>query len=136
MLEEKLFVRRAAFIFLYCVLLSYTIFYQFDVPYNFTVGDVAKYDVTSPIGFEMTDEVTTEEKRMKAEYGVAVVYDFDTSVFERVSLGLIHSFRTMRNYHREMTWPKQPSAYRALVFLISCTNGWWITSSVLVSKPS
>ncbi|UYL09218.1 HDIG domain-containing protein [Bdellovibrio sp. SKB1291214] len=115
MLEEKLFVRRAAFIFLYCVLLSYTIFYQFDVPYNFTVGDIAKYDVTSPIGFEMTDEVTTEEKRMKAEYAVAVVYDFDTSVFERVSLGLIHSFRTMRNYHREITWPKQPSAYRAKV---------------------
>ncbi len=115
MLEERLFVRRAAFIFLYCVLLSYTIFYQFDVPYNFNVGDVAKYDVTSPIGFEMTDEVTTEEKRMKAEYAVPVVYDFDTSVFERVSLGLIHSFRTMRNYQREVTWPKQPAAQRAKV---------------------
>ncbi|QDK45091.1 HD family phosphohydrolase [Bdellovibrio sp. ZAP7] len=115
MLEEKLFVRRAAFIFLYCVLLSYTIFYQFDVPYNFNVGDVAKYDVTSPIGFEMTDEVTTEEKRMKAEYAVPVVYDFDTSVFERVSLGLIHSFRTMRNYQREVVWPKQPAAQRAKV---------------------
>ncbi|WP_413578258.1 HD family phosphohydrolase [Bdellovibrio sp. HCB290] len=115
MLEERLFVRRAAMIFLYCVLLSYTIFYQFEVPYNFSVGDVVSFDVTSPIAFEMTDEVTTEEKRFKTETAVPVVYDFDTSVFERVSLGLIHSFRSMRNYHREATWPKQPAAYRAKV---------------------
>lgn len=112
LMEEKFFIRRAAMIFLYCVLLSYTIFYQFDVPYNFNVGDVAKFDVTSPIGFEMTDEVTTEEKRLKAEYAVPVVYDFDTNVFERVSQGLIHSFRTLRTYYRETNWPKTSAGYR------------------------
>ncbi|MFM6927664.1 MAG: HD family phosphohydrolase [Bdellovibrio sp.] len=115
MMEEKFFVRRAAFIFLYCVLLSYTIFFQIDVPYTFKVGDVARFDVPAPIGFEMTDEVTTEEKRLKAEYSVPMVYDFDTSVFERVSLGLIHSFRSMRNYYRETEWPKSPAAHRARV---------------------
>jgi len=114
-MEEKFFVRRAAVIFLYCVLLSYTIFYQFDIPYNFNVGDVAKFDVISPIGFEMTDEVTTEEKRLKAEYSVPIVYDYDTSVFERVSVNLIHSFRTMRAYYRETKWPTQAAAYRAKV---------------------
>lgn len=112
LMEEKFFIRRAAMIFLYCVLLSYTIFYQFDVPYNFNVGDVAKFDVNSPIAFEMTDEVTTEEKRLKAEYAVPVVYDFDTSVFERVSQGLIHSFRTLRTYYRETSWPKTSAGYR------------------------
>ncbi|HEY1080430.1 MAG TPA: HDIG domain-containing protein [Bdellovibrio sp.] len=114
-MEEKFFVRRALLIFLYCVLLSYTIFYQLDIPYNFNVGDVAKYDVAAPIGFEMTDEVTTEEKRTKAEFSVPIVYDFDTSVFERVSVGLIHSFRTMRAYYRETAWPSAPAAYRAKV---------------------
>lgn len=114
-MEEKFFIRRAALIFLYCVLLSYTIFYQFDIPYNFNVGDVAKFDVVSPIGFEMTDEVTTEEKRFKAEYSVPIVYDYDTSVFERVSVNLIHSFRSMRAYYRETKWPTAPAAYRAKV---------------------
>ncbi|HWU44827.1 MAG TPA: hypothetical protein VN132_15350, partial [Bdellovibrio sp.] len=114
-MEEKFFIRRAALIFLYCVLLSYTIFYQFDFPYKFKVGDVAKFDVISPLGFEMTDEVTTEEKRLKAEYSVPVVYDFDTNVFERVSQGLIHSFRSLRTYHRETVWPRTSLAYRAKV---------------------
>lgn len=114
-MEEKFFIRRAALIFLYCVLLSYTIFYQLDVPYNFNVGDVAKFDVVSPIGFEMTDEVTTEEKRFKAEYSVPIVYDYDTSVFERVSVNLIHSFRTMRAYYRETKWSPIPSEHRRQV---------------------
>ncbi|MBV2167180.1 MAG: HD family phosphohydrolase, partial [Bdellovibrio sp.] len=114
-MEEKFFIRRAALIFLYCVLLSYTIFYQFDIPYNFNVGDVAKFDVVSPIGFEMTDEVTTEEKRFKGEYSVPIVYDYDTGVFERVSVNLIHSFRTMRGYYRETLWPTNLAARRAKV---------------------
>ncbi|KHD87828.1 MAG: HD family phosphohydrolase [Bdellovibrio sp. ArHS] len=114
-MEEKFFIRRAALIFLYCVLLSYTIFYQLDVPYNFNVGDVAKFDVVSPIGFEMTDEVTTEEKRFKAEYSVPIVYDFDTSVFERVSVNLIHSFRSMRAYYRETKWSSSPAEHRRQV---------------------
>lgn len=114
-LEEKFYIRRTAIVFIYCVLLSYTIFYQFDIPYNFNVGDVAKFDVVSPLGFEMTDEVTTEEKRLKAENGVPVVYDYDTNVFERVSVGVIQSFRTMRAYYREAVWPTQPSLYRKKV---------------------
>jgi putative nucleotidyltransferase with HDIG domain len=111
-LEEKFYIRRAALIFLYCVLLSYTIFYQFDIPYDFQVGEVAKIDVISPFGFEMTDEVTTEEKRSKAEQSVPVVFDFDTSVFERVSVNLLHAFRNMRNLHREISWSSQSLSYR------------------------
>jgi putative nucleotidyltransferase with HDIG domain len=114
-LEERLYIRRGAVVFIYCVLLSYTIFFQFDIPFNFDVGDVAKYDVASPIAFEMVDEVTTEEKRLKSEFSVPVVYDYDTNVFERVSMSLIQSFRSMRNYHRETEWPKNPSAYRKTV---------------------
>lgn len=114
-MEEKFYLRRAALIFLYCVLLSYTIFFQFEVPFNFNVGDIAQFDVVSPIAFEMIDEVTTEEKRLKAEFAVPVVYDYDTGVFERVSVNLIHAFRSMRAYHREIQWPSKPAVYRARV---------------------
>lgn len=114
-MEEKFFIRRAALIFLYCVLLSYTIFYELDVPYNFSVGDVAQFDVSSPLGFEMIDEVTTEEKRLKSEFAVPIVYDYDTGVFERVSTNLMHAFRNMRAYHRETPWPKAAADYRTKV---------------------
>ncbi|XGC82086.1 HD family phosphohydrolase [Bdellovibrio bacteriovorus] len=114
-MEEKFFIRRAALIFLYCVLLSYTIFYELDVPYNFAVGDVAQFDVSSPLAFEMIDEVTTEEKRLKSEFSVPVVYDYDTGVFERVSTNLMHAFRSMRAYYRETQWPKNAAEHRAKV---------------------
>lgn len=114
-LEEKFYIRRAALIFLYCILLSYTIFYQFDIPYNFDVGDVAKFDITAPLGFEMTDEVTTEEKRTKAENAVPIIYDYDTNVFERVSVNLIQAFRSMRSHYQETQWPAKPADYHAKV---------------------
>ncbi len=115
LMEEKFFVRRAASIFLYCVLLSYAIFFQFDVPYDVHIGDVARFDVISPIGFEMVDEVTSEEKRVKAEALVPAVYDFDSHAFETVSQGMIHAFRTMRTYYKETVWPKSSVEHRSSI---------------------
>ena len=105
-LERRLYVKRVGTIFAFCLVLSYLIFFQLEMPYDFRVGDVAKYDVVSPFTFEMTDEVTTEEKRLRAELTVPVVYDYDTSVFERVSSGVYRSFRTQRAFLREVAWPK------------------------------
>jgi len=105
-LERRLYIKRIGLVFAFCLVLSYLIFFQLELPYDFRVGDVAKHDVISPFSFEMTDEVTTEEKRLKAEVLVPVVYDFDTSVFERVSSGVYRSFRTQRTYLREVNWPK------------------------------
>jgi putative nucleotidyltransferase with HDIG domain len=109
-LERRLYIKRIGFVFGFCLILSYLIFFQLELPYDFRVGDVAKHDVISPFSFEMTDEVTTEEKRLKAEVIVPVVYDFDTSVFERVSSGVYRSFRTQRAYLREVNWPKGAKA--------------------------
>jgi uncharacterized domain HDIG len=115
MVEEKFFIRRAAFVFLYCVVLSYTVFFQIDIPYNFSVGDIAKFDVTSPISFDMVDEVTTEEKRLKSEMTIPIVYDYDTTVYERVSIGIIHSFRSQRTRYRDVNWSKNSREYRVQV---------------------
>lgn len=114
-LEKHFYIRRSVFIFIFCVMLSYTIFYHFEVPYNFDVGDVAQREVVSPVAFEMTDEVTTEEKRQKAESNAPVVYDLDNTVYERVSMNLIHSFRNIRSYYREVNWSKNPTTHRTQV---------------------
>ncbi|RYZ82818.1 MAG: HD family phosphohydrolase, partial [Proteobacteria bacterium] len=109
-LDRRLFVQRLAMIFTFCLILSYLLFFQIELPYDFRVGDVAKYDVVSPVSFEMTDQVTTEDKRLRAEASIPVVYDYDTSVFERVSSGVYRSFRNQRSYMRDIKWPKSSRA--------------------------
>lgn len=110
-LERRFYLKRVLTIFLFCLTLSYLIFFQLELPYDFRVGDMAKADVVSPFSFEMTDEVTTEEKRFRAEQTVPVVYDYDTSVFERVSSGIYRSFRNQRTYLRDFTWPKSSKGH-------------------------
>ena len=109
-IEDRYSIRRGLMIFLFCYALSYLIFFQIQVPYNFQIGDVATADVVSPLSFEMIDEVTTEEKRLRAEYSIPVVYDYDVSVFDRLQQGISRGFRNMRSYGREIKWPRKGSA--------------------------
>lgn len=108
-LEERFFLRRAAVIIIFSLLLSYLLFFQMTVPYKFQIGEIANMDVVSPISFEMVDEVTTEEKRLRAEYSIPVVYDYDPGVFERLQNGIYRSFRNMRYLGRQVRWPLQGS---------------------------
>lgn len=105
-LERRLLINRLVTTFVFCLILSFLVFFQLELPYDFRVNDIAKYDVVSPFSFEMTDEVITEEKRLRAEHSISVVYDFDTSVFERVSNGVYKSFRGQRALLRDIRWPK------------------------------
>ena len=109
-IEERYSIRRGLMLFLFCYALSYLIFFQIQVPYHFQVGEVTTIDVLSPLSFEMTDEVTTEEKRLRAEYAIPIVYDFDVSVFDRMQQGVSRGFRNMRSYGREIKWPRKGSA--------------------------
>ena len=109
-LERRFQIKRIGAIFLFCLGLSYLVFFQLELPYDFRVGEVTKYEVSSPFSFEMTDEVTTEEKRLRAEFAIPVVYDYDTSVFERVSSGVYRSFRNQRALLKDITWPKTAKA--------------------------
>lgn len=103
--DERLSLRRAAVIFVFCLVLSYLLFYQFRAPANLQVGQTAHMDVTSPLTFEMVDEVTTEEKRLKAQGNVADLYDYDPDVFGRIVAAIDRSFRNMRAFGRETKWP-------------------------------
>ncbi len=108
-LEERYSARRILFLFIFCLVLSYLIFFQMVIPHNIRVNQVASVDVLSPFSFEMTDEVTTEEKRLRAEYAIPVVYDYDTGVFERTSSHIYRAFRSMRNLARDFQWPVRGS---------------------------
>ncbi|MBX3039338.1 MAG: HDIG domain-containing protein [Bdellovibrionaceae bacterium] len=104
-LEERLGLRRALFVFGFCLVLAILLFFPMRVPVDLRVGDTAKMDVSSPLSFEMIDEVTTEEKRMKVQVAVSDVYDYDPDVFGRVVSNIDKSFRNMRVFGREVKWP-------------------------------
>lgn len=105
-LEERFSVKRVLTVLLFCLMLSYLIFFQLKIPHNFKIGDVAPMDIISPVNFEMTDEATTEDKRLKAENLTAVVYDYDTTVFDRLAGNVYRSFKYMRNQIKDQIWPK------------------------------
>lgn len=105
-LEDKFSIKRVLTVLLFCLLLSYLIFFQIKIPHNFKIGDLVTVDVISPISFEMTDEVTTEDKRIRAENTTSVVYDYDTTVFDRLAGNVYRSFRYMRTQLKDSPWPK------------------------------
>ncbi|MFN7729383.1 MAG: HD family phosphohydrolase [Bdellovibrio sp.] len=113
--EEKFQLRRFAFVFLFCLILASALTFEVRTPMNYDVGDVAKTDLYSPVSFEMVDEVTTEEKRVRSEMTVPVIFDFDPAVFERVSGAVYRSFRLSRNQLKNVKWPKSMSEREEVV---------------------
>lgn len=105
-IEEKFQVRRFAFVFVFTLLLAWTLQFEVKTPMTYEVGDVVKTDVYSPVSFEMVDEVTSEEKRIRAEQAVPIILDFDPNVFERVSSAVYRSFRLMRSEIKSVKWPR------------------------------
>lgn len=95
-LEDRLKIRSICILFLFCITLSYLLFYDFDFPFQQSIGEIAKSDVKSPVSFEVVDEVATEEKRMKAESSVASVFDFDPSVYDKIANQVFRSFQDAR----------------------------------------
>lgn len=104
--EERFQVRRFALVFLYTIVLAWTLNFEIRNTLSYQVGEVAKSDHYSPVSFEMVDEVTTEEKRVRAEGAVPPIFDYDPSVFDRVSGSVYRSFRLMRSQVRAVKWPK------------------------------
>jgi hypothetical protein len=109
-IEDKLQTRRFAFVFIFSLLLAYAITFEIRTQMDFQIGEVVKYDVVSPVSFEMVDEVTTEEKRVRAEMAVPLIMDFDPSVYERVSSSVYRAFRLMRFELKRVVWPRSAAA--------------------------
>jgi putative nucleotidyltransferase with HDIG domain len=93
--------------FCFCLALSWFALYRFTPPVSLKVGEVAKVDVVAPFAFEVMDQTSTEEKRVRAESVIPLVYDFDPYVFDRLSKQIYTAFRMMRLRYREVVWPEQ-----------------------------
>lgn len=109
-LEERFHLRRFLLLILFALILSIAITFEVRTAVQYQAGDVAKNDIVSPLSFEMIDEVTTEERKTKAESSVPVIFDFDPQVFERVSSNVLRSFRLMRAEMKNVNWPKGGAA--------------------------
>jgi cyclic-di-AMP phosphodiesterase PgpH len=105
-IEYKLNVRKFSYILFFSLLLAYLLNFEIRTPTYYQVGDTARTDIKSPMTFEMIDEVTTEEKRIRGEMAVPIICDFDPSVFERVSGAVYRSFRLMRAEIKNIKWPR------------------------------
>jgi cyclic-di-AMP phosphodiesterase PgpH len=105
-LDDRYHLRRFFWVLVFSFTLAFVINYDLDISTDYKIGDAVQKDIISPISFEMVDDVTTEEKRLKAEASVPLIFDFDPTVFERVSGHIYRSFRLMRNELKVIKWPR------------------------------
>ncbi len=114
-INQKINVQKLLLIFCFSVILAIAITFEIHSSVNFQIGEVVKYDFSSPYSFEMVDDITTEEKRLKAEMAVPIILDYDPSVFERSSGAIYRSFRLMRAEFKATHWAHSASAYEEQV---------------------
>lgn len=103
--NEKLNLKTWSLIFLFCLFLSFLVFFSLDVDYHVQLGEVAPAEIKSPISFQMTDEVDTEKKRRAAELEVPPVFDFDPHLYEQVYNRIYLAFQNMRDELRATPLP-------------------------------
>lgn len=109
-LDEMFRVRRLSLLFLFGLGLSFLMFFDFDLSYSYRAGDKAVRDITSPISFEIVDEVSTEDKRRIAENAIPLIFDHDRSVFEETYNRIYSGFRRMRDEVRQVEWQRDDFA--------------------------
>lgn len=103
--EQYVSTKKLIIVFVFSFLLSYAIFFQLKVPYNYQVGQSAPVDLVSPLDFSMVDEVTTEEKRIDAEADVPMVFDFDPLFVETIARVSV-AFKNMRLEFEQFNLPR------------------------------
>lgn len=103
-MDERFNVKSWFFIFVFCLVLSFVIFWEVDVFHEVNLGDVASADIKSPISFQMVDEAATEEKRRLAEQTIPPVFDYDPNTYEALINRVYSAFRRMRREIRGVQW--------------------------------
>ncbi len=96
-LEYQFRLRRLALLFLFSVILAFSLRFEFDFSFQrYQEGDVASIEVRSPMAFEMLDEQATASKKVEAEDSVPPVFDWNREAYDsRVSL-VYEAFQMMR----------------------------------------
>lgn len=105
-LEGRFHAKYWAALFLFCLVLSSIIFYSVDYYFDVQVGEVATFDIKSPVSFEIVDQAATNEKRRSAEQNVPPIFDFDNAAFEQVISRWHRGFVAMRRELKNSPFPK------------------------------
>ncbi len=106
-IDERFNLKGWILVFLFCLMLSFVIFWDVDVFHQVSLGDVAPADIKSPISFQMVDESASEEKRKTAEESIPPIFDFDTNTYEQLINRVYRSFRSMRREVKSIRWPSK-----------------------------
>ena len=95
-LDDTFQLRRLSLLFIFSLILSILMFFDFDFTFTAQVGEKATRDIKSPVALEVVDEISTEEKRKTAENQVPMVFDYDREAFEELYGRVYSAFRKMR----------------------------------------
>lgn len=98
--ESALHLRRLFVLLMFSFLIAWVVSFELPVPISYDVGEIATTTLSSPISFQMIDEVSAEEQRRDAAAKVLPVFEFDVDVFDRVSSRLLYTFRLLRTEMR------------------------------------
>lgn len=102
--DQRFKLKIRSLIFIFCLFLSFLIFWDVDVQHDVELGDVAPAAIKSSITFQMVDEIGTANKRAMAEEGIPPVFDFDPNIYEALINRIYKSFRTMRREVKAISW--------------------------------
>jgi hypothetical protein len=108
-INERFNLKGWVLVFLFCLVLSFVIFWDVNVFHEVASGDVAPADIKSPISFQMEDTSASDEKRQVAEYSIPPVFDFDADTYEQLITRVYRSFRRMRREIKSIRWPTNPA---------------------------
>ena len=104
LLDQRFHLRNWLPIFVFCLGLSFLIFWDVDVYHQVSLGNVAPVEIKAPISFQIVDEVATAEKVLAAEDGVPPVFDYDANTYEVLINRVYRGFRKMRREVKGIRW--------------------------------
>ncbi|MGE3974974.1 MAG: HD family phosphohydrolase [Bdellovibrionales bacterium] len=106
-LDQRFGVRKICFLFLFTLALAFLMNFNFDFVYTtYEVGERVPVDITSPLSFEMVDEITTLARKREAEKQIPPIFDFDQKAYDVLTNRVYKVFRQMRKSVSETRWPR------------------------------
>lgn len=114
-LDSRFRIRRVAILFFFSLALCFFLFNEFTVSEDYRQGQIAITDIRSPVDLQIVDEVATEQKRIEAEKGLPLVFDYDVEVYGPIYARINNAFREMRLLVASTPWPKNEILRQQLI---------------------
>ncbi|MEK6554921.1 MAG: HDIG domain-containing metalloprotein [Bdellovibrionota bacterium] len=114
-LDSRFRIRRVALLFFFSLFLCLFLFNEFTSDEDYFQGQLAVTDIKSPVDMQIIDEVATEAKRIEAEKGLPLVFDYDVEMYGPIYARINNAFREMRLLVASTPWPKNEILRQQLI---------------------